>query len=309
MATNAQTILITGATAGIGRHLALHLARAGHHVIATGRNTALLTALQAEAAGARLDMVRLDVTDGASITSAALEVDRLTSERGVDVLINNAGYGLAGALEEISDQDFRAQFETNVFGLMAVTRAFLPRMRARGAGRILNVSSIGGRVTFPMFGAYHASKYAVEALSDALRNELSPFGIQVVLIEPGPIRSEFSDRTMKVLGKYAAAPSPYASVYARAGKIQAISDKNAAGPESVSRAVDHALRSRSPQARYVMPFQMNFMLMFLKSLPTRWTDWVMRQFVGLTPRRLAAAKQAQPAVAVVEQVVSNRSAA
>src|SRR5581483_8852978 len=110
-------------------------------------------------------------------------------------LINNAGYGLPGAVEELSIGDLRAQLETNVIGLVAVTRAFVPRMRERRSGRIINVGSVAGRVTFPLFGAYHASKYAVEALSDALRNELAPFGLHVSIIEPGPIRSEFLGRS------------------------------------------------------------------------------------------------------------------
>src|SRR5262249_61673087 len=129
------------------------------------------------------------VTDAASIAAAVAEVDRLTDGHGVDVLVNNAGFAAVCPLSEMSDADLRAQFETNVFGLMAVTRAFLPKMRARGSGRIVNVSSSGGRGTFPLMGAYHAPKYAVEALSHALRPELRALGMQGSVIRPGPIRT------------------------------------------------------------------------------------------------------------------------
>jgi NAD(P)-dependent dehydrogenase (short-subunit alcohol dehydrogenase family) len=297
-----KTILITGATAGIGRHAALHFAKLGHHVIATGRGAAALAELSKSAVG-KLDTVRLDVTDAASIAAAVVDVDRLTGDHGVDVLINNAGYGLAAPLEEVSETDLRAQFETNVFGLMAVTRAFLPRMRARGAGRIINVSSVGGRVTFPMFGAYHASKYAVEALSDAFRLELAPFGIQVSLIEPGPIRSEFNARSMAIIDRYKSDSSPYAGVYARANEISAQADKMAAGPEATSKAMERAITSRRPYARYVVPFTSRLTLWFLSSLPTGLRDWVMRAFVGHTKKSVQKLA-ARPVAATSTQATS-----
>src|SRR4051812_9899071 len=191
-----QTILITGATAGIGRDTALHLTRAGHHVIASGRSVDALNELRREAAGiaqgGRLDTVRLDVTDAASIAAAVAECDRLTAGHGVDVLVNNAGFGIAVPVAEISDDDLRAQFDTNVFGLVAMVRAFVPQMRARGRGRIVNVSSIGGKITLPFFGGYNSTKHAVESLSDAMRVELKPFGIQVSIVEPGAIRTNFA---------------------------------------------------------------------------------------------------------------------
>src|ERR1700733_9145953 len=168
-------ILITGATAGIGRHAALHLAHAGHRVIATGRRKDALAALAKEAKGTKLETMELDVTVASSIEAAKAEVDKRTDGYGLDVLVNNAGYGLMGPLEEISDADLRAQYDTNVFGLVAMTRAFLPQMRLRGSGRIVNVSSMGGRMTFPFMGAYNSTKYAIESMSDALRMELAPF--------------------------------------------------------------------------------------------------------------------------------------
>jgi short-subunit dehydrogenase len=300
--TETKTILVTGATAGIGRHLVLELARKGFHVFATGRKEAALEELAREvranaaAAGSpvAIETLRLDVTDRASIAEAAARVDEVTKGRGLDVLVNNAGYGCAGPLEEISDEDLRAQFETNVFGLMAVTRAFLPAMRARGSGRILNVGSIAGRLTFPLFGAYHASKYAVEALSDALRNELAPFGIQVVIIEPGPIQSEFADRTVRSVVERRNDSSPFAPIFARVDEFKRRSNAAAAGPEKVARAVEHAITARRPHARYVVPFTSRLLVWAFPLLPTRVADAILRQIAGLTPRKLGKRREPTP---------------
>jgi NAD(P)-dependent dehydrogenase (short-subunit alcohol dehydrogenase family) len=311
MAMTTQTILITGATAGIGRFAALYLARKGHRVFASGRNEAALAKLRADAAGFPLETVRLDVTDAKSIEAAAAEILRRTNGRGIDALVNNAGWGMAGPLAEIPVADLREQFETNVFGLHAVTRAFLPQLRANAASggrgpdelssagrgataprrsngrtRILNVSSMGGRMTFPFFGAYHATKYAVEAMSDALRNELSPLGIDVVLIEPGVIKSDFSDRSRASIEKYRRDDSPYAPIYARADAIQAQSDRQAVEPDVIARAMERAITARRPRARYVAPARTYLALMFFRFFPTRWVDGIMRAFLGLRPNKL-----------------------
>jgi short-subunit dehydrogenase len=281
-----KTILITGATAGIGRATALALARAGHTVIATGRRVDALASLQAEAPAGRVHAIALDVTRAESIAAAKREVDRITAGAGVDALVSNAGYGLVGPLESIGDDDLRAQFETNVFGLVAMTRAFVPQMRARGAGRVVNVGSMGGRVTFPLMGAYNATKYAVESISDALRNELAPFGIRVALIEPGAIHSEFGERAMGFASKYADPASPYAPILADAEKIRAQFDATAVGPEVVVRAIEHAIVARRPRARYVVPFRTNLILAAFRLLPTSWMDAILRAATGLTARRL-----------------------
>ena len=225
----------------------------------------------------------------ASIDAAREEIERRTAGHGVDVLVNNAGYGHVAPLETVSDADLRAQFDTNVFGLMAVTRAFLPRMRERRAGRIVNVSSIGGRVTFPMMGAYHASKYAVEALSDALRNELAPFGVRVSLVEPGPIRTEFNDVAMATLEKTVAPDSPYLPLLTRADAMRTNLERQSAGPESVVAAIERAAFAKRPAARYVAPFRNRLLLAFFELLPTRFTDGLVRLVFGLTPRALRAA--------------------
>jgi NAD(P)-dependent dehydrogenase (short-subunit alcohol dehydrogenase family) len=280
-----RTVLVTGATSGIGKHAALHFARRGYATFASFRNREAIAGFHGEPGADQLKWVELDVTKPASIAAAAEEIDRATAGHGVDVLINNAGYGAAGALADLSDAQLRAQFETNVFGLMAVTRTFVPKMRERGWGRILNVSSVGGRVTFPLFGAYHATKYAVEAMSDALRYELVPFGVHVVLIEPGVIRSEFSrksaaDASARVAG------SPYAVIYQRAEAIRARTDAQAVGPECVSRAMERAVRARTPRARYVAPMRTYLVLWLARALPTRLWDAVLRRAIGLTHARL-----------------------
>lgn len=278
-----QTILISGATSGIGRCAALYLASRGHHVIASGRKAEALAELAAEATarGHRLDAVRLDVTDQASIDAACAEAQRLTEGRGIDALINNAGYGHAGPTAETTGEQIRRQFETNVFGLMALTRAFLPQIRAR-RGRILNVSSIGGRVTFPFFGVYNASKYAVESLSDALRVELAAFGVRVVLIEPGPIRSQFSDTAVSAVKKFGDPASPYAALFERADALKEMADKQSADPIVVARAMERALTARRPKARYVAPWSSKLLLSALKLMPVALSDAIMRRLTGLT---------------------------
>jgi len=283
-----QTILITGATSGIGKHAAIHLASRGHRVIASGRNPAALASLAQEAP--KLETLRIDVTDAASIAAAAAEIDRLTDGAGVDVLINNAGYGMAAPLSETTDADLRAQYETNVFGLMSVTRAFLPKMMGRRAGRILNVSSVGGRITLPLFGAYNSSKYAVESLSDALRRELRPFDVSVVLIEPGPIKTEFSNRSAEFVDKYRNDASPYAAIYARAGQIKRQADDMSTGPAVVTRAIERAVTARRPRARYVAPFFYRLVLGLVALLPTRWVDAILTRTVGLTKKALRPVK-------------------
>lgn len=283
-----KTILITGATAGIGRHAALYLAERGHHVIATGRRQAALDELVAEAQSlaGRLDAVKLDVTDAASIVVAKTAVDKLLGDRGLDVLVNNAGYAQGAPLAEVTDADLRKQFETNVFGLMSVTRTFLGDMIARRRGRVVNISSIGGLMTFPMMGAYHASKYALEALSDALRMELAPFGIHVSIIEPGPIRTNFVARLNEEAESYKQA-SLYAPVFEKADAIEERTMAMAPGPLVISHAIHKAVTSRRPKARYIAPFMGHVMYRVLQLVPVRIRDWMMRSMFGLTHPRFA----------------------
>jgi short-subunit dehydrogenase len=280
-------ILVTGATSGIGRHAALALAKEGHHVIAAGRREAALASLSDEAkkSGARIDGLRVDVTSQASIEDAVAKVSELTDGHGVDALVNNAGYGQTGPLETVGDKELRAQFDTNVFGLMAMTRAFLPQMRERGFGRIVNVGSMGGLITFPMMGAYHATKYAVEALSDALRVELKGFGIDVSLVEPGAINTEFNDRAVAALTEVTEgnpAAAAYSSALQKVDQYKATFEKTAAGPEVVTKVIRHAIVSKRPRSRYLVPFSAQFLVSILRAMPTRMSDAIMRWALGLT---------------------------
>src|SRR3954469_23678615 len=251
MSTSSKTVLITGATAGIGRMTALHLAKLGHHVIATGRKVAELAKLKEEAGALRVDTLLLDVTNNDSIAAAVIEVDRLTAGRGLDVLVNNAGFGVLGPTSEIGDAEMRRQYETNVFGLMNVTRAFLPKMRDRRAGRIINVSSVGGRTTLPFFGVYNSTTYAVGSLSDALRFELRPFNVDVVLIEPGVIRTNFESTAVSGMDQYK--DTPYGASMGKYEKMSKMADKFASNPIVIAKAISRAVNSRRPWARYVAP--------------------------------------------------------
>ncbi len=284
MSTTSKTVLITGATAGIGRMTALHLAKEGHHVIATGRKAAELTKLAAEAEGLRLETLRLDVTSAASIADAVAAVDLLTEGRGIDVLVNNAGFGILGPSSEISDAEMRRQYETNVFGLMNVTRAFLPKMRERRAGRIINVSSVGGRLTLPYFGVYNSTKYAIESLSDALRYELRPFGIDVALIEPGIIRTNFESTAVADLATYR--QTPYRNAIEKYEQMSKTADRFASNPIVIAKAISRAVRARRPSARYVAPRSTNFFIWFRAIAPTAMWDWAMRKVGYLTPKTL-----------------------
>jgi NAD(P)-dependent dehydrogenase (short-subunit alcohol dehydrogenase family) len=198
-----KVVLITGCSSGIGRATALRLVQSGYRVIATARSASSLEELDK----AGCVPVSLDVTDEASMVAA---VQRIESEFGpVGVLVNNAGYSQSGAVESIPLDKVRKQFETNVFGLLRLTQLVLPGMRQKGWGKVVNVGSMGGQLTFPGGGVYHATKYALEALSDALRFEVAGFGIDVILIQPGLIRTGFADAVSRELpsepdGPYAA---------------------------------------------------------------------------------------------------------
>src|SRR5215470_9950109 len=283
---HSQTILITGTTSGIGRIQALRLAAAGHRVFASGRGQTALDALQTEAAGKglHLETVLLDVTNSASIDAARDEVDRRTSSKGIDVLINNAGYALYGPLEVLKNEDIQAQFETNVFGLLAVTRAFIPQMRERHAGRIINISSVMGRVSFPYTGAYNATKYSVECLSDTLRSELAPFGIQVIIIEPSFTRSGFWKRDTVSLSKYATADSPYAESLEVSERFLRGLETAGVDPERVAQVVERAVAARHPKARYLVSFKDRLFLVLFTRFPTRIVDGMKRKAFGLKER-------------------------
>lgn len=195
-AQQGKTWFITGASSGFGRLLAEHLLDLGASVIATARQVEQISGLTANRPGSYV--VPLDVTDKGSIEHAIAQ--GLAYTGGVDVLVNNAGYGLCGAVEEASEDEYMPMFQTNLFGLINVTKAFLPHFRQRRSGGIINLSSIGGLIGSPGWGFYNATKFAVEGLSEALHAELAPLGIKVMVVEPGPFRTDFLGRSGKEAG-------------------------------------------------------------------------------------------------------------
>jgi NAD(P)-dependent dehydrogenase (short-subunit alcohol dehydrogenase family) len=271
-----RAILITGCSTGIGRAAAEHLARNGHTVYATARRVEAIADL--ESAGCRT--LALDVTDEASMQAA---VDHVTNAEGaVGALVNNAGYSQSGAVETVAMDDVRRQFETNVFGLMRMCQLVLPGMRDQHYGRIVNISSMGGNFTFPGGGVYHATKYAVEAISDALRFEVKGFGVDVVVIQPGLIRTEFGNTAA---AEVRSGDGPYAEFNASvAQSTKEVYEKGpvsrlGGGPETVAKAIERAITATSPKIRYrVTPSA--HLLIRQRSLMTdgMWDRFVATQF-------------------------------
>ena len=247
--TSFSPVLITGCSTGIGRATAERLATSGHTVYATARRLDALAGL--ERSGCKL--LALDVTDEDSMGGAVDAV--VAAEGGLGALVNNAGYSQSGAIETVELDAVRRQFETNVFGLIRMSQLVLPHMRAAGRGRIVNISSMGANFTFPGGGIYHATKYAVEAISDALRFEVKGFGVDVVIIQPGAIRTEFGAAANASLEAHAGG-GPYDAFNASIGRITEEAYDSGAlkllggGPETVAKAIETALTAEKPKLRY-----------------------------------------------------------
>ena len=192
--TDKKVWFITGASSGFGKAFAEYAIGQGYNVVVTARRADKLAAIKA-LAPAQVEAVRMDVTDGAAIAAAAEQAIRRFNR--IDVLINNAGYGIVGAVEETPEAELRAEMETNFFGAVAVTKALLPQFRKQQSGAIVNISSLGGQLSFPGFSAYSASKFALEGMSEALAGELAPLGIKVLMVEPGQFRTDLAGDSMK----------------------------------------------------------------------------------------------------------------
>jgi NAD(P)-dependent dehydrogenase (short-subunit alcohol dehydrogenase family) len=273
MAKNiSKAVLITGCSTGIGRVTAERLAARGLTVYATARRIESIAGL--EATGCRT--LALDVCDEASMQAAVAEVER--AEGAVGALVNNAGYGQDGAIEEVPMDAVRRQFETNVFGLVRMTQLVLPGMRRQGHGRIVNVSSMGGKLVFPGGGYYHATKWAVEAISDALRFEVRDFGVRVSVIEPGAIRTEFGETSVGSMGGVLSEAPPYAAFDAGvAERVRATyRGPMAVGPEIVAKAIEHAIMSKRPRSRYPLTPGARVMMLARRILPDGAWDAVLR---------------------------------
>jgi NAD(P)-dependent dehydrogenase (short-subunit alcohol dehydrogenase family) len=246
-----KSVLITGATDGLGKALALLLAERGYRVFAAGRSPQKLAELDAMQRHRKLPLetIALDVCSDDSVQRAVSDVLAKTSM--LDVLVNNAGVNYTAAVEDLTMDDWRAQFETNFFGVLRVTRAILPHMRERRSGRILMMSSLSGLVTPPTQGAYSSSKHALEGLSNALRMELYPFGIEVVLIEPGYIMTGLQKSAAELSRPYVQKGGPYAPLYARFfSSVNDTRAKSKTTPEDCARVMLHAIETAHPKPRY-----------------------------------------------------------
>jgi NADP-dependent 3-hydroxy acid dehydrogenase YdfG len=269
-----RVVLITGCSSGIGHATAERLAADGWKVYATARRPETLSDL----ADRGCETLALDVTDEASMEAA---VDAVTAAEGaVGVLINNAGYSQSGAVESVPLDEVRRQFETNVFGLLRMSQLVLPGMRDQRYGKIVNIGSMGGRLTFPGGGIYHATKYAVEALSDALRFEVRGFGVDVILVEPGLIVTNFGEVAAESVG---AAPDegPYGEFNRHVSKLTASAYKGpmaklGAAPAAVADTIARALNAGRPKARYPVTPSAHLLINQRRFTPDRVWDLMMR---------------------------------
>ena len=260
-----KTALVTGASSGIGEETARTLHKLGYTVYAAARRTDRLEQLTPIG----IHALAMDVTDDESMTSG---IEKIIAETGgIDVLVNNAGYGSFGAIEDVSIDEARRQFEVNVFGLARLTQLVLPYMRAQRSGTIINISSIGGRFTTLLGGWYHASKHAVEALSDALRMETATFGIDVVVIEPGLIRTEWSGIAANHLEETAEGSAYQIKAVANSMRSES-TNKRQSPPSVIADTVEKIVTARKPRTRYVVGFAAKPLVTLRRILPDRAFD-------------------------------------
>jgi NAD(P)-dependent dehydrogenase (short-subunit alcohol dehydrogenase family) len=281
MSEPSRAVLITGCSSGIGRATALRLARSGWRVYATARNVESMAPLKE----AGCQTLTLDVTDEQSMRAAVDEIE--DSEGAVGVLINNAGYSQSGAIETVPLEAARRQFETNIFGLVRLTQLVLPKMRGQRWGKIVNVGSMGGRLSFPGAGHYHATKHALEAISDALRFELRGFGIDVTLLEPGLITTEFghaagASMAETQIGAAEGREEPYAQFNAAVGAItegayEGPMRRLGAGPDRVAKVIENLLGRRRAPARVTITPSAKLLIALHGLLGDRVWDSMMRR--------------------------------
>jgi len=279
-----KSVLITGASTGIGRATALHLDAAGWRVFAGVRRDEDAASLR-DAGSERLEPLMLDVTDAEQISTAVERIGSGVAAAGLDGLVNNAGIAVPGPLETLPIDDFKRQIEVNLSAQVAVTQALLPAIRT-ARGRIVFITSIGGLMAFPMFGAYHAAKFGLEAVGDVFRQELRPWGISVSIVEPGSIATPIWDRGLEEVDAIAArARDGHAELYGKA--IEAYRDvarktgDRGIPPERVAAKIEHALSARRPRVRYLVGADARGQAFASRVLPDRLVDWIVARATGL----------------------------
>ncbi|MFJ5035459.1 oxidoreductase [Streptomyces sp. NPDC088560] len=272
----AKTALVTGASSGIGEATALKLHELGYTVYGAARRTDRLQKL----ADSGIRPLAMDVTDDDSMRAG---IEKITAETGrIDVLVNNAGYGSYGALEDVPLDEARYQFEVNVFGAIRLTQLVLPRMRAQRSGTVVNVTSMGGKIYTPLGGWYHGTKFALEALSDCLRLEAKPFGIDVVVIEPGGIATEWGSIAADKLEKSSTDGAYAAQAAAVATSLRSEANANRNSPPSViADAIGKAVTTRRPKTRYATGFGARPLITLRRVLPDRVFDTAISRAVGM----------------------------
>jgi NAD(P)-dependent dehydrogenase (short-subunit alcohol dehydrogenase family) len=270
-----KVVIVTGASAGIGEATVRRLAREGATVVMNARRADRLESLKREidSTGGRTLAVAGDVTNSDDRSRLVEETTRAFGR--IDGLVNNAGYGQRGPIELVPIDAIRRNFETNVFSLIALTQLVIPIMRKQKSGRIVNVSSVAGRIARPLSSVYDSTKHALEAVSDGLRGELAPFGIKVVLIEPGFITTEFLGVANETARDIIENAGPYAESFEKLSGVIQRMRKLAGRPEDIAEVIFKALSSRAPRARYSAPGHAKFALAMKRILPTRLFDYVL----------------------------------
>lgn len=254
----AKTVLITGASAGIGKATSIYLAQNGYNVYGAARRTEKMQDLKAYG----IKPISLDVTEDASIKAC---VEQIFKEAGsIDILVNNAGFGSEGAIEDVPMQDAKYQMEVNVFGAMRLTQLVLPKMRQNNYGKIVNISSVGGKIALPLGGWYHASKFAIEALSDSMRMEVKQFGIDVLVIEPGGVKSEWGNIALDSLVRVSGNTAYKDMVKGTVSGFRKTENNNSE-PIVIAKLIKKAIEANKPQTRYAGG-SMAKLLLFLRSI-------------------------------------------
>jgi NAD(P)-dependent dehydrogenase (short-subunit alcohol dehydrogenase family) len=279
-----KSVLVTGASTGIGRASALHLDARGWQVFAGVRKENDAASLR-EAGSERLVPLMLDVTDNGQIAAAADRIGAEVGEAGLDGLVNNAGVSVPGPLEALPIDDFRRQVEVNLTAQVAVTQAMLPAIRT-ARGRIVFITSIGGLMAFPMFGAYHAAKFGLEAVGDVFRQELRPWGISVSVVEPGSIATPIWERGQNEADAFLArATDNQKALYGKSvDALREVARKTEARgipPERVATKIEHALSARRPRVRYLVGADARGQAFLSRILPDRLVDWIVARATGM----------------------------